>query len=245
MAVLVSIGGCNHGSLYIPGVTLEKDDVLGGTSGGPEMRRQVVAQKRAELVERLRQTADCSEFRAIVRRAEQEIGARSEPFWAEGGSHAGVVFQVNHDKADPLVARLQVLFRGRECCSFRLENNEGVGGKPDVLALVPTDDVYEAILLVGTNGKGFEFRGKELTTLDVIHWLRGHARRQPFVITGVGVDFIEGEYLTQIRDPQQLAAEIREFCPDAADEGTATVDALVEELTQGKLFLWWDNRPNG
>ncbi|MDQ0230125.1 hypothetical protein J2S19_001377 [Metabacillus malikii] len=38
-----------------------------------------------------------------------------------------------------------------------------------------------------------------------------------------------------------LAHEMYDFCPDIVDQGTGSIENLIEELIETEnLFLWWD-----
>ena len=58
---------------------------------------------------------------------------------------------------------------------------------------------------------------------------------------GIGFDFCECEILNKGIDYAKLAAEVYEFCPDVVEQGTDTVEALEEEMSDtGIIYLWWD-----
>jgi len=103
------------------------------------------------------------------------------------------------------------------------------------LALLPTTDAYRVIAAVQTEGPNSNFYNDAL-----IAWLRSLEKDQPFLITGVGTDFIEGKFLTPIPDPAALAKRINAICPPE-DETPGAEQKQVENLRQtNKLFLWWD-----
>jgi len=75
----------------------------------------------------------------------------------------------------------------------------------------------------------------------LVTWLRALGRDQPFVLTGIGFDWLEGRFTTAIRDPRALARRFYAFCPDIVDQGTETVAALADELRQSlRLYCCWD-----
>ena len=76
---------------------------------------------------------------------------------------------------------------------------------------------------------------------DVISKLREVERDQPFVLTGIGMDFVEGRFTTPIRDAAALARSLQKFCPDVVDQGAGTLEALERDLLSTReFFLWWD-----
>jgi hypothetical protein len=104
-----------------------------------------------------------------------------------------------------------------------------------VLALLPTSDVYQVIAAVGTEGPNSKVHNE-----DLIAWLRELEKDQPFSITAVGTDFLEGKFTASIQDPFGLVRRINKLCPDG-DEGPETEKMQAAELQKtGRLFLWWD-----
>jgi len=64
------------------------------------------------------------------------------------------------------------------------------------------------------------------------------------VITDAAHDWVDARITTDPANWKALAEEVYAFCPDVVDQGTGTVDALIEEVRSKKvLFLWWDRRP--
>ncbi len=104
-----------------------------------------------------------------------------------------------------------------------------------VVALLPTTDVYRAIGAVGTEGPN-----SEVYNADLIKWLRELEKEQPFLIFGMGRDFIEGKFTTAIKDPVGLVKRICKLCPDG-DDDLESVKQQAEGLRRTRqLFLWWD-----
>ena len=240
LAALAMTAFCGCGVPVCSTGDAKRDAAERARNAEQEARWKQYEEQTNVIRKRLEASARKPEFAEVVRLVERETGARAEPLQLEEPFEGGVVYKVPAARFEQQVARWQGLVAGKGCFLFRLENHFGIGGQPDLLALVPTADVEEVILLVGTSGNGLEYKGKELLTPDIVAWLRQHAQEQPFQITGVGGDFIEGRYLTPIKDPRGLAAKIYEFCPDVVDQGTGTVERLADELTKGKLFFWWD-----
>jgi hypothetical protein len=60
------------------------------------------------------------------------------------------------------------------------------------------------------------------------------------VLTGIGFDYMEGNFTAPVKDPRGLARRMHQFCPDIVDQGVGTVGALAKELEKGKLYFWWD-----
>lgn len=97
-------------------------------------------------------------------------------------------------------------------------------------------DPYVIMQLAETNGANHD-----LLTNDIIEQLKKWDVRFGIRITGIGFDFCECTILNKDIDYSNLAQEIYQFCPDVVDQGTETLEALVEELKRtGSIFLWWD-----
>ena len=82
----------------------------------------------------------------------------------------------------------------------------------------------------------------DLMTDDVIGWLRKLEADQPFVITGVAHDLVEGRFTSPIAKPKPMARRMYRFCPDLVDQGCGTIEGLAKELAgeSPQLYFWWD-----
>ncbi len=60
-------------------------------------------------------------------------------------------------------------------------------GQPVHVALFPRSDPYEILRLMGTNGWNYDI-GPD----SIVAWLRALERDHPFVLTGIGFDWVEG-----------------------------------------------------
>jgi ankyrin repeat protein len=110
------------------------------------------------------------------------------------------------------------------------------GNAPERLAVLPTRDKYKVIAYMGTNGANCG-----VGTEEVIRWLRQLEARQPFVLTGIGGDFLAGRFLAPVKKPKELAEQMYEFCPDIVDQGCGSVSELANHLrTKRTLYFWWD-----
>jgi ankyrin repeat protein len=104
------------------------------------------------------------------------------------------------------------------------------------LALAPTEDKYALIAAFQTNGANYDL-GPE----QIIQWLRDLEQEVPFILTGIGWDFLKGHFTADRDDPHDLAQRMYEFCPDIVDQGVGDVDALADALAASDhLFFWWD-----
>jgi hypothetical protein len=180
-------------------------------------------------------------FPDAVRALERLAGVKATPLVGTdsvGGSRVteGFAVSVPSARAERLVAAAQPRFLEKGFYLFRAEQHFGIGDRSDRVALFPRGDRYEILRLMGTNGWNYGV-GPD----SIIAWLRALERDHPFVLTGMGFDWVEGRFRAPIRDADALARHFYAFCPDIVDQGTETVEALDRELVQSqRLYCWWD-----
>jgi len=180
-------------------------------------------------------------FPDAVRALEQLAGGKATPLVgidSVGDSVATEGFAVNVPpaRAERLVAAAQPHFLEKGFYLFRSEQHFGIAGHRDRVALFPRSDRDEILRLMGTNGWNYDI-GPD----SVIAWLRTLERDHPFVLTGIGFDWVEGRFRSAIGDADALARRFYAFCPDIVEQGTETVAALARELSQSqRLYCWWD-----
>ena len=81
----------------------------------------------------------------------------------------------------------------------------------------------------------------DLMTTHIIRWLKQLEKEEPFELTGIGVDYLEGKFTSPVKNARRLARKMYEFCPDIVDQGTGSIAELAMELKRSnRLFLWWD-----
>jgi uncharacterized protein DUF4253 len=181
------------------------------------------------------------DFRGAVRALERLAGTSATPLrgtdsLGESVVTEGFAVSVPAVRAQGLVAVAQAPFFEKGYYLFRSEQHFGIRDQLDRIALFPRRDPYEILKLMGTNGANYS-----IDSDSIVSWLRALGRDQPFVLTGIAFDWLEGRFISPIRDPAGLARRFYAFCPDIVDQGTGTVDALQTELTQsGRLYCWWD-----
>ena len=115
---------------------------------------------------------------------------------------------------------------------YLFHSRDLVSKNGDMVALLPTTDVYRVIEALETNGQN--------STEELIAGLRALEKVQPFIITGIGMDFIDGKFTAPIKNPADIVERINVICPDDSltpEEKTAQIDRL---LATNRLFLWWD-----
>jgi hypothetical protein len=143
---------------------------------------------------------------------------------------------VPSSRAPGLVAAAQAPFLAKRFYLFRVAQHFGIRDVADTLALYPSTDPYAILRLVGTNGANYDI-GPD----SIVAWLTTLHQDQPFVLTGIGFDWLEGRFTTPLADPDRLAQRLNTFCPDIVTQGTGTVEALARELRRSsQLYCWWD-----
>jgi ankyrin repeat protein len=172
-------------------------------------------------------------FRRAVERL--RVICRADPQPLED-TNRGISFAVSEEMAELILSRHHAHFLDQGHFLFRCVSNHGIGGQPDKLSLLPTADKYRVIEAMQTNGANCD-----VTNEDIIHWLKDLEKEQPFELTGIGSDFLEGKFTSPLKNLRKLAKKMYEFCPDIVDQGTGSVPELVMELKKSnRLYLWWD-----
>jgi hypothetical protein len=182
-----------------------------------------------------------SDFPGAVSALERLAGATSSPLVVQDSlganvSTTGVVVPVQSSRAPGLVAAAQPPFLAKGFYLFRVAQHFGIRNLADTLALYPSTEPYAILRLVGTNGANYDI-GPD----SIVAWLEALRRDQPFVLTGIGFDWLEGRFTTPLTDPDGLAQRFNAFCPDIVTQGTGTVEDLARELRRSsQLYCWWD-----
>jgi hypothetical protein len=177
------------------------------------------------------------DFAGAVRALERLSGDSAQPLVGmdQSGNErptAGVSVRVHG--GDELVTAAQDSFLARGFYLFLALKNYGTG--PDEVGLFPRRDRYEIIRLIGTNGWNVDV-GPD----SIVAWLQALEKVQPFVLTGIGDDWIEGRFIGEVGDIPALARRFYAMCPDIVDQGTGTIRELERELRASRtLYCWWD-----
>ncbi len=158
------------------------------------------------------------------------LDANPSKTFVEGGlsEHLGV-----RDRARQFVEQHQADMLAQGAYVFHTRDLTKQNGT--AVALLPTTDVYRVIAAVQTEGPN-----SNVSNDNLIAWLRNLEKDKPFLITGIGTDFLEGKFITPIQEPAALVRRINEICPaDALRPGDE--QRAIEYLQQtNRLFLWWD-----
>jgi hypothetical protein len=178
-------------------------------------------------------------FPQLLAALQQLTGSQPIPFVGERDGEspipsAGFAFQTHSDTlAKALADTLTRLVRPKGFHTFAYNDQAGIGD-PYVVAM-PTPDWYASIELVATAGN------PSPDSQEIVSWLRALESEQPFIVAGIGRDYIAGRFLTALKDPRELARRFNEFCPDIVNQGTGSVRNLEIELRESLyLYCWWD-----
>ncbi len=175
-------------------------------------------------------------YKQVLREVQSMLASAPQPLEGEEGPiPGGFSFDVPEAKAEAILDRVHTNLLARGVYLFRYHQSFNIGGQPDKLGLLPTTNRYEVMAVFETNGANYN-----LYCADVIAWLKQLETTHPFVLTGIGFDFLEGYFTGPVSDAGTLAKKMYKFCPDIVDQGVGSVDGLAKELKKRKLYFWWD-----
>jgi ankyrin repeat protein len=193
--------------------------------------KQLKQYERDAVLNRLAEKADEKGFQRIVKRLADQCGAKPVPLGDE--APFGYSIHVNARKRIEVEA-VQDELLSEGAFVFAAESD---GKRIDRIAVIPSDDKYDALAAMETNGANLGLEPR-----DVIRWLMELEQEQPFAITGVAFDWVDGYFTAPIADPEGLAKRMYKFCPDIVEQGVGDVASLTEMLRQPqpRLYFWWD-----
>jgi hypothetical protein len=184
------------------------------------------------------EAAQSPAFRQAINDAAALLGATPEPLRSEAENEevkGGVSFAVPKEKVEAVLRQAHTDFLARGFYLYRYEQNFAIGGHPDKVGLLPTAGFDAVMAIMDTNGDNYG-----IGTAGVIAWMKELQQEQPFILTGIGFDYMEGHFTSPIKDPQELARRMYQFCPDIVDQGVGSVSELARNLKKGDLYFWWD-----
>ena len=177
-------------------------------------------------------------FQQAIKEAAALLGAQPQPLRSQAEDEevsGGVSFDVPHNKVEAVLRQAHTDLLSKGLYLFRYEQNFDINGKPDKVGLLPTTDFYAVMAVMETNGDNYG-----IGTAGVIAWMKELQQEQPFILTGIGFDYLEGHFTGPVKDPSALAKRMYQFCPDIVDQGTESINNLARELEKGALYFWWD-----
>jgi hypothetical protein len=171
-------------------------------------------------------------YQAALLEIEKLTGKKPAPADREGAHW----IELEADEAASFLKKHHERLLDEGCYVFLNDQHFGIGGKPDVIWILPTRDKFSVMAFTGVNGINYE-----LENHLVIRWMERLDRKQPYLMTGCGFDFLSGRFIEKISDADQMARRMYAFCPDIVDQGTGTIERLASELRKtNELYFWWD-----
>lgn len=159
----------------------------------------------------------------------------NKDLYSEGAAKAiGLSFNTKEETAEGLLYKLQTELKPFGALAFITEREN----KKASIAIVIGNDQFDILKIQQTNGENYD-----ISNFDVIVKLKEWHKRYSFSIIGADHDWVEADFieLPNSKDLKSFAKEIYRFCPDIVDQGTGSLEGLIEELEESKkLFLWWD-----
>ena len=177
-------------------------------------------------------------FQQAIKDAAALLGSQPQSLHSQAEDEeikGGVSFNVPEKKIEAILLKTHTSFLAKGFYLFRYDQNFGIAGNPDKVGLLPTADKYAVMAAMDTNGDNYD-----IGTAGVIAWMKELEQEQPFVLTGIGFDYLEGRFTGPVKDPKALARRMYQFCPDIVDQGVGDVSKLAGELRKGSLYFWWD-----
>lgn len=147
----------------------------------------------------------------------------------------GIVVSIGQSRAGQVLSALRQKLAPRKYMAFIIDMNDGI--KTDKIGIIKGTDQYDILRIMQTNGDDYE-----ISNADVIDRLKEWEKNWQFEIIGAENDWVEIEFKSLPRDVKAFAEEVRDFCPDAVDQGAGgNLAGLVKELKATKrLYLWWE-----
>lgn len=151
----------------------------------------------------------------------------------------GISFITFEEQAEKLVIELQSQIKQLGYLAFICERSFSQGNKSKCrIGIIKGNDQFDILKIQQTNGDNYGISNE-----DVISKLREWNNRYPFIIVGADYDWIDANFLVlpSNQEMKSFAQEMYEFCPDIVEQGTGSIEELIEEIKETKkLALWWD-----
>ena len=109
-------------------------------------------------------------------------------------------------------------------------------GESNYLAVIKGKSYTEILKWRQTNGINYD-----IDTDSIISKLKEWKSKFDFILLGVGMDWLQIQFISHTFDFDEFAKEVYEFCPDIVDQGVGDVEKLASEMKRmNGVFLWWD-----
>lgn len=148
----------------------------------------------------------------------------------------GFLFNADSANSDIIVNNLYDDFQQKGYTIFTLENNFGIGNKPDIVGILKSVDKYEILKQIQTDGINWDIDNDSLINL-----IKRFDKKYSLQLIGASGDWCEFKINKEPQNWLMLAKEAYKVCPDIVDQGAQTVERLAEEMKKTKrLYFWWD-----
>ena len=148
----------------------------------------------------------------------------------------GIYFEADQTKAKGFVSKLGDELRKLNYTIYVCEENFGVNGAKDKVAIVSTTDMYDILRGTGTDGINFDISNDSLC--KIIHRFDD---KYELTLIGCNYDWCEFTFSKEPASWTELANECYAVCPDIVDQGTGSVEELAKEIKRTRtLYFWWD-----
>lgn len=166
----------------------------------------------------------------------QAFGGNGEPIPADNASKEGLMVHASNDRSEALVDELSESLRAKGYTIFLVDNNFGIDGKDDDVAVVEDTSLLSVLKLIGTDGANYDIDND-----SVIAIVRSLSSRYGFRLLGASGDWLSLRLKGPVADWNALATEVEKIAPDVVSQGTGTVEELAKELEKSKqIYFWWD-----
>ena len=109
-------------------------------------------------------------------------------------------------------------------------------GENNYLALIKGKSDVEVLKWRQTNGINYDIDND-----SIVSKLQEWKSKFDFILLGVGMDWLQIQFITLPLDFDKFAMEVYEFCPDIVEQGVGDVEKLAPEMKRlNGVFLWWD-----
>lgn len=174
--------------------------------------------------------ADGDKFQELVTLLENRLECRSKSWKRRKAvrSFANSMHMLDDDAAEHAVQRL-----GEEAHThgYLLIANDILHDEKFNLLLFPTNDKYEVLTAIGTNGSNFG-----LDRIDVVRWLQETEKENPFQLVAATHDGLTGFFTQPISNAAKLSKRMVEFCPEMESS-----DIPLGDIESERFFtFWWD-----
>jgi len=170
---------------------------------------------------------------------EKATGARAEPIDAVAGEiplSQGAAFAVDSRTAGRLVTGSHDAFRKAGLYLFRFERSFGLPGEKDRVGVLAAKDWVATIRRIGTSGPRHGVK-----TEQIVAWLRGIEKEEPFDLWEIGVDYVAGRFRRTPRDPVALAHRAAKIAPDLVVGHSDPTEGLADLMGRNRtLYLIWE-----